>query len=555
MPSNFEIIEKDGAGRIGRLRTPHGIVETPTVMPVINPNLRIIEPAEMKDFGAEILITNSYIIYNKKELREKALKDGLHELLGFDGPIMTDSGSFQLSVYGEINVENHEIISFEQQIGTDIGVPLDIPTGPDVSFEKASGELEITHARLKEAREIVEKTREAAKSHRESEGKSDGMSDGKAAGMSDGKAAGMSDGKAAGMSDGKAAGMSDGKTDVKRRGDDMMLAGPIQGSTHKSLREKSAAYLSELDFDVYPIGAVVPLMEAYRYSELVDIIVAAKKNLTPTAPVHLFGAGHPMMFALAVALGCDLFDSAAYALYAKGGRYITVNGTYMVDRLKYLPCSCPVCMKNTAESLKKAANKEELLARHNLYVTFEEIRQIKQAISDGKLMELVELRCHSHPKILGALDALFSHSDWLEQHDPAAKSTFFECSAASANRPEVLRYGMRLSRLSVHGNVLIRPHSSPKDKEYDFIFSFKPPFGAYPVELDENYPFNAEVLDIPSLPSLQKALDHTLRLVQQNPDAKFVFVKGKRLSRFDESCFEELKKVCTVVDRLDDLEK
>ncbi|MDR2945118.1 MAG: tRNA-guanine(15) transglycosylase, partial [Methanosarcinales archaeon] len=53
----FEIIEKDAAGRIGRLKTPHGIVETPTVMPVINPNLRIVEPAEMRAFGAEILIT------------------------------------------------------------------------------------------------------------------------------------------------------------------------------------------------------------------------------------------------------------------------------------------------------------------------------------------------------------------------------------------------------------------------------------------------------------------------------------------------------------------
>ncbi len=107
---------------------------------------------------------------------------------------------------------------------------------------------------------------------------------------------------------------------------------------------------------MYPLGAVVPLMEAYRYAELVDVIAASKRGLSPASPVHLFGAGHPMMFALAVALGCDLFDSAAYALYAKDGRYITVNGTYHVEKLNYLPCSCPICSKYTAGELKKADN-------------------------------------------------------------------------------------------------------------------------------------------------------------------------------------------------------
>jgi len=502
----FEIIEKDAAGRIGRLKTPHGIVETPTVMPVINPNLRIIDPSEMREFGAEILITNSYIIYSKPELKEKALQNGLHELIGFDGPIMTDSGSFQLSVYGDVNVENHEIIAFEQAIGTDIGVPLDIPTGPDVRYEQAADELKTTNERLTEARRLVEERRN----------------------------------KAAGN---VAAGLE------KIRGDDMLLAGPIQGSTHLDLRAKSAAFVSGLDFDVCPIGAVVPLMESYRYEELVNVIAAVKKNLDPTVPVHLFGAGHPMMFALAVALGCDLFDSAAYALYAKGGRYITENGTYQADRLKYLPCTCPVCSVNTAESLQKAANKEELLARHNLYVTFQEIRRIKQAIHDGKLMELVELRCHSHPQMMGALSALYQHSEWLETCDPAVKSTFFECSAESGKRPEVLRYSKRLERLTLFGNVLIRPQkyhkSGLKDSDFDSILYFKPPFGAYPSEMDENYPFNAEIQNTPSIGSLETALSNTIELIRLNPDAKFTFVKGKRA--FDSVVFSELEKVCAVI--------
>lgn len=89
------------------------------------------------------------------------------------------------------------------------------------------------------------------------------------------------------------------------------------------------------------------------------------------------------MFSLAVALGCDLFDSASYALYAKEGRYMTVRGTYHLDKLQYLPCSCPVCISHDAGELMKSEKREELLARHNLYVTFEEMREVKQAIKKG----------------------------------------------------------------------------------------------------------------------------------------------------------------------------
>ncbi|TQD24874.1 tRNA guanosine(15) transglycosylase TgtA [Methanolobus vulcani] len=461
--SQFDIIHKDAAGRIGKLTTSHGVVETPTVMPVINPNIQTIKPSEMKDFGAEILITNSYIIYRKDELREKALKDGLHALLDYDGPIMTDSGSFQLSVYGEVEVTNKEIIDFQQKIGTDIGVPLDIPTHPDVTHEKAKEDMDITIERLKEARELV-----------------------------------------------------------KEGG--MLLAGPVQGATYKDLREECARELSDVGFDVYPFGAVVPLMESYRYADLVDVIASAKKGLDPVAPVHLFGAGHPMMFALAVALGCDLFDSAAYALYAKDRRYITSRGTYHIDKLKYLPCSCPVCMAHTAEELKKAHNCTELLARHNLYVTFEEMREVKQAIWEGNLLELVEQRCRSHPRMLEALKQMANYSTWLEECDPSSKSTFFYCGPESAKRPEVLRFTKQLERLTIKGSVLIRPYPTKKDKEYDTVMVFKPPFGSFPQDLAEVYPFNAEVVRTPDYESLETAFLNTIKLIELNPEATYTFL-------------------------------
>ena len=484
MSAIFEILDKDAGGRIGKLKTPHGTVETPTVMPVVNPNIQLIPPNEMKSFGAEILITNSYIIYRKEELRNVAREKGLHGLLGFDGPIMTDSGSFQLSVYGSVEVTNEEILAFQQEIGSDIIVPLDIPTPPDVHYRRAEEELAITTERLEAARKFIK--------------------------------------------------------------GEQLLAGPVQGSTYPELREKAASHLRDLNFDVYPLGAVVPLMESYRYAELVDVIAAAKKGLSPTSPVHLFGAGHPMMFALAVALGCDLFDSAAYALYAKDGRYITVNGTYHIEKLNYLPCSCPICSKYTADELKKAKNKEELLARHNLYATFAEIRMIKQSIKDGKLLELVEQRCRAHPKLLDGLKKLYTHSPWLEQLDPATKSTYFYCGPESASRPEVLRFGKRLERFSLEGSAIIRTTPVKGEKSYDQLLIFKAPFGAFPAEMEEVYPFNAEVSKFPDYEALSTAFSNTLKLIELNPKATFTFVCERE---FEHPLLDKIKEKAELVYR------
>ncbi|NIA03110.1 MAG: tRNA guanosine(15) transglycosylase TgtA [Nitrospirae bacterium] len=464
MPDIFEITHKDLAGRIGRLTTPHGTIETPTIMPVINPNIQTIPAKEMPGFGAEMIITNSYIIYRKGVLKAKAQQESLHSLLEFDGPIMTDSGSFQLSVYGEVEVDNAQIIEFQQSIGTDIGVPLDIPTPPDADYDRVKQELATTNERLMEALEL-------------------------------------------------------------NKDSQMLLAAPIQGGRYPDLREEAARQLGSAGFDIYPIGAVVPLMESYRYADLVDVIVSAKKGLPSSAPVHLFGAGHPMVFALAVALGCDLFDSAAYALYAKDGRYLTAGGTYHIQDLEYLPCSCPVCTSHTAREISASPDKIQLLARHNLYVTFAEIRTVKQAIRDGKLWELVEKRCRTHPRLLDGLKRMTSHMDWIEQFDPTSKSTYFYCGPQSVNRPEVLRWNKRLEHLILEGTVLIRSGKKISgEAEYDHVLHFKPPFGAYPLELKETYPLNAEVINIPDHESLTSALENTKKLIQLNPNAEFTFL-------------------------------
>ena len=476
MPDRFEILHKDLAGRIGRLSTLHGTVETPLLMPVINPHLPLIPPDELASMGAEMVITNSYIINQDPDLREGAIEQGLHHLLGFPGPIMTDSGAFQLSVYGDIDVLPLEILDFQFAIKSDISVPLDIPTPPDVSRERAESELNITEERLREA------------------------------------------------------------AGLKR---DALLAGPVQGSTYPDLRERAGRFARELGFDLYPIGGVVPLMEAYRFRDLVDVVVSAKKGLGSGVPVHLFGAGHPMIFALAAAMGCDLFDSAAYALYAREGRYLTVQGTRKLEEMKHLPCSCPVCLKYTQQELMDSPQRSRELARHNLYVSLQEIKLVRQSIRDGSLWDLLETRCRSHPRMLDGLKRLASYGDWLEGLDSASKSTFFYLSPESASRPEVIRYGGRIERISLKGEVLITDDSNANPSGYDNVLNFKPPFGPYPTQLSETYPFNAEVPAEADDAAIDRAVRITRRLIEANPDARFTF----RLKINLEERLEQLPKV------------
>jgi len=460
--TNFEVREYAAAGRLGEFTVPRSgvTVRTPTILPVVNPHVQTVAPATLEsEFGAEILITNSYILHGSDELREPALDDGLHELLGFSGAIMTDSGSFQLAEYGDIDVTTEEILQFQYDIGSDIGTPVDIPTPPDVDRKRAESELSTTQDRLE-----------------------------------------------------RAAAAETGE---------MLVSAPVQGSTSPELRERAGSHASGTGLDVFPLGAVVPLMNEYRYADLADVVAACKRGLGETGPVHLFGAGHPMMFAMAAALGCDLFDSAAYALYARDGRYLTVRGTELLDELETFPCHCPVCAAHTPADLREmdGDRREELLARHNLHVTYGEVRTVQQAIRAGNLLELVDSRARGHPAMLDGYRTLLDHAAQLERTDRASKDAFFYTSAESARRPEVLRHRERLDRFDLPEEVLLSEGGA--DDRFEETWGVLPPFGPYPREISGTYPLTAEVPERTDRAACEAAADGVARLVAANPETAF----------------------------------
>ena len=335
----FEIIHRDGRARIGRLHTDHGILETPALLPVINPNIRTIEPREMWDrYGIGALITNSYIIWKHEELKNKALKDGVHELINYPGVIMTDSGTFQSYVYGDVEVGVEEIVEFQRSIGVDIATMLDVFSRPDMVESEVESAVDETLAR---AQVSVDSSKET------------------------------------------------------------MLNGPIQGGLFKELREKSATEMGKFDFSVHPIGGIVPVMEQHLYKDYAKIMLSSLPNLPPNRPVHMFGCGHPMLFPMSIALGADLFDSAAYALFARDGRLLTPWGTEKIANLVDWPVTTPSIASTTPEEVRAMDNKDrtKLLSKYNLEVTLAELARCKQAVRDGTIWRMAERRSHQHPAL------------------------------------------------------------------------------------------------------------------------------------------------------------
>ncbi|MBR6497295.1 MAG: tRNA guanosine(15) transglycosylase TgtA [Methanomicrobium sp.] len=463
MSISFEVIHKDIMGRLGKLKVGDKTVRTPLLLPVINPHIQLIKPEELAKLGVEALITNAYIFSKSEDFRDRALTEGLHKVLNFDGVIMTDSGAFQHAVYGDIDFTNVETVKFQRAIGSEIIVPMDIATGPDKTHDEAEAELNTTMARLKEALTII---------------------------------------------------------------DDGHLCAPVQGGIHTDLRKRAGREVRELNIAFCPIGAVVPLMESYRYRELVDVVMAAKSELSPSSCIHLFGAGHPSMFALAVAMGCDVFDSAAYALYAREDRYMTPQGSYKLAELNELPCACEVCRTHTAEELRKMPQSERmrLLAYHNLYVTLAEISRIRQAILDGTLWELVDERCRNHPRLLEGYRELLRYNAELEKSDSLTKRRFFYRGSESCLRTEVIRYHEMTKRLPCGKTALItfdgKVRGSPES--YESVFLFKPPFGPYLAELGETFPIGQS--DIPEVwddDMIKAGCRGIVNLIEANPDTVF----------------------------------
>jgi 7-cyano-7-deazaguanine tRNA-ribosyltransferase len=402
---SFEVRCTDLAGRIGKLKTPHGNLETPAFIPVIHPIRQTITPNFLKSLGFNAVITNAYITL--KHYGDEARKRGIHDIIKYDGVIMTDSGGYQVLEYDSIDVEPTVMAIFENDIRSDIPVPLDKPTGYGLKYEKARDNVEQT---LKNARETLNAI----------EGR-------------------------------KSKGIKN-NTGNKYHNDDTngaIWVGPVQGAEHSDLVKYSAVALDKMGFNLMAIGSPVELMEAYEFAILAHMIAIVKRAI-PAKPIHLFGAGHPITIPLAVALGCDMFDSASYILYAKDNRYMHSNGTTRLEDLSYLPCQCPICTAYSIKELFYLDRDSRILevAKHNLYILKAEVNAVKQAIVDGRLWEYVMQKAHAHPKLMEAME-LFKTFEYVGEGTPIFKrKAVFFYDPIDQYRPEAKRFRNIVSKFA-----------------------------------------------------------------------------------------------------------
>ncbi|RMG21776.1 MAG: tRNA guanosine(15) transglycosylase TgtA [Methanobacteriota archaeon] len=340
---SFEIRKWDGIAKSGIFKVGEKSINTPAIFPVVHPVFQSIKPSRLKkEFGFNQIITSAYLL--KKKMDKGTSVNRIHDYLEFDGVIMMDSGAYQLMVYGDVELDQQTSMELQRKVGADIGVILDYPIGYDVSYQEAQQRVATTIERVQEAMDSM-------------------------------------------------------------GNNDPIWTLPIQGGKFDGLIGEYIEHIGNKEvyekFDFFALGSVVQVMINQDYPTMVKMIIAARKKLPVNKPLHLFGAGHPAMFALAVFLGCDTFDSAAYSLMAKDNRYMTSQRTYQLEELEVLPCVCPVCSSIDAKEFKSKQKDERirLLAEHNLWITQDEIKKIHLAISRGTMWDLVWERANSVPNL------------------------------------------------------------------------------------------------------------------------------------------------------------
>lgn len=466
----FEVKETDLLGRIGTLRAGGKTLETPYMFPVIHPVSQGVTPDELKSMGFGGVMTNSYIIRTRR--KSEALQQGLHRLVGFDGVVMTDSGGYQVLEYGDLGVTYEDMASFQSEIGSDIAVTLDRPTGFPQKRDVARETVEYSY---RNAAATLEK-------------------------------------------------FGDRPT---------VWVGPIQGGLYEDLVRRSAKSLVRAGFSYLALGSPVQVMQNYMFSDLVRMIVNAREAVPYSIPLHLFGAGHPLTMPMAVALGCDTFDSASYVLFARTGRYMTRGAILTLEKMSYLPCSCRVCTRTTVRELMELehGDRTNALSVHNLNVLHEELEGCKEAIAEGRLWDLVEERSMAHPRLREAFAEFVRHSPKMAAGVVAQKDRGVMVRGSDdLERPELAIASERLRRSmrrSAKTAILLKTGEAAKEfksRKTADVYRLNPVLGPYPTELEFVYPFAQTVTsDAPDEPARRRGVAKLRRMGYES-----VLSSGKR---------------------------
>ncbi|MFL5920547.1 MAG: tRNA guanosine(34) transglycosylase Tgt [Gaiellaceae bacterium] len=351
----FTIEAADGEARTGVLRTARGELRTPAFMPVgTKATVKAVDPDELRDLGAEILLCNTYHLHFRPGADLIAELGGLHEFMAWDGPILTDSGGFQVfSLRHTILRQDDEGVTFrsvydgdkarftpelaariQAQLGSDIAMCLDVVPPPGTPKHELG--------------EAVRRTTLWAQRQQQAE-----------------------------------------------RAPGQLLFGIVQGGTDRELRRRSAEEIGELGFDGNALGG---LAIGESREEMLDTTGWATQLLPSDRPRYFMGIGDPVGILEVIERGIDMFDCVLPTRNARTGSALTWEGQLNIKAARFARdprpldegCRCPACARFTRAYVRHLLNQQEilglrLLSLHNLRFVLDLVAGARAAIERGEL--------------------------------------------------------------------------------------------------------------------------------------------------------------------------
>ena len=352
----FEVEARDGAARVARLTTPHGVVETPCFMPVgTKATVKGVAPRELAELGARIVLANTYHLYLRPGTELIAAHGGLHGFMGWDGPILTDSGGFQVfslentRVVRDHGVEFASVYDGSRHVFTpELAVRIQEELGADIimAFDQcAPGTL--ARAEIEAAVERTSRWAAACK--------------------------------------------------AAHRRKDQLLVGIVQGGVDEGLRRRSAAEIMGVGFDAYAIGG---LSVGERGDEMLAAVELMDEVLPAERLRYFMGIGDPVGMLEVVRRGVDVFDCVLPTRLARTGTAFSAEGRLNLRNARFAAdrgpldetCDCYVCRTFTRAYVRHLVLQKEmlgaqLLSQHNLRVLIRLTEDARAAIRAARFAE------------------------------------------------------------------------------------------------------------------------------------------------------------------------
>ncbi len=392
--SVFELLAQDSASkaRRGRLTTAHGAIDTPAFMPVgTQGSVKAVSPRELRELNTQIILGNTYHLFVRPGLEVIRHFGGLHKFMNWDGPILTDSGGYQIFSLAKLRKITEEGVHFQNHVdgtpafitpeiameiqatlGSDIAMVLDECAPYPCEYDYAARSAEMTTRWAKKCKEWKKENAERPTLNVQSRTRR-------------AVEAGVSPSNPKNTADTAATTAS------------QLLFGIVQGAAFDDLRQHSAQAIVDLDFDGYAIGGV---SVGEPEEKMMRAVEASEPFLPTEKPRYAMGLGTPPQLLEMIARGMDMFDCALPTRLARNGTAFTATGTLNLKNAEFAldkspieeSCTCPACREFTRGYIRHLIKAEEILGLrlitlHNLHFYLDLMRRTREQIENQKFDE------------------------------------------------------------------------------------------------------------------------------------------------------------------------